>query len=288
MCCCGHAMLEFEQTAQAAQRWLARFGITRDWMSTMKAKDVMTRNVISIAPDAAVFEALRLMLQHKISGLPVVDRAGGVVGIVTEGDFLRRAETGTERKRPRWLELIVGPGRLAEDYVRSHARRVDEVMTCNVETVTEDAQLGDIVALMERHRIKRVPVVRDGQVVGIVSRANLLRALASVAAEIPPGPHSDEAIHEGVLAELDRQSWGPRNSIDVSFETGSWSCGARSLIRAYVMQRVLRPKRCPASRQSRAISSGSSRCPPWHSATRTTSRARTRPPLRPVGNRSPP
>jgi CBS domain-containing protein len=213
-------MPEFEQTAQAAQRWLARFGITQDWMSTMKAKDVMTRNVISIAPDAAVFEALRLMLQHKISGLPVVDRAGGVVGIVTEGDFLRRAETGTERKRPRWLELIVGPGRLAEDYVRSHARRVDEVMTCNVETVAEDAQLGDIVALMERHRIKRVPVVREGQVVGIVSRANLLWALASVAAEIPPGPHSDEAIHEGVLAELDRQSWGPRNSIDVIVRNG--------------------------------------------------------------------
>jgi CBS domain-containing protein len=193
---------------------------TRDWMSIMKAKDVMTRNVISIAPDASVFEALRLMLQHKISGLPVVDRAGSVVGIVTEGDFLRRAETGTERKRPRWLELIVGPGRLAGDYVRSHARRVDEVMTDSVETVTEDAQLGDIVALMERHRIKRVPVVRDGQVVGIVSRANLLRALASVAAEIPPGPQSDEAIHEGVLSELDRQSWGPRNSIDVIVRNG--------------------------------------------------------------------
>jgi CBS domain-containing protein len=189
-------------------------------MSIMKAKDVMTRNVISIAPDASVFEALRLMLQHKISGLPVVDRAGSVVGIVTEGDFLRRAETGTERKRPRWLELIVGPGRLARDYVRSHARRVDEVMTYNVETVTEDAQLGDIVALMERHRIKRIPVVRAGQVVGIVSRANLLRALASVAAEIPPGPQSDEAIHEGVLSELDRQSWGPRNSIDVIVRNG--------------------------------------------------------------------
>jgi CBS domain-containing protein len=215
-------MPEFEQTAQAAQRWLARFGIdsTRNRMSIMNAKDVMTRNVISIAPDASVFEALRLMLQHNVSGLPVVDRAGSVVGIVTEGDFLRRAETGTERRRPRWLEFIVGPGRLARDYVRSHARRVVEVMTYDVETVTEDAPLGDIVALMEGHRIKRVPVVRDGQVVGIVSRANLLRALASVAAEIPPGPQSDDVIHEGVLAELDRQSWGPRNSIDVIVRNG--------------------------------------------------------------------
>jgi CBS domain-containing protein len=202
--------------------WLARFGIdsTRDWMSIMKAKDVMTRNVISIAPDASVFEALRLMLQHRISGLPVVDRARSVVGIVTEGDFLRRAETGTERRRPRWLEFLVGPGRLASDYVRSHARRVDEVMTYNVETVAEDAQLRDIVALMERHRIKRVPVVRDGQVVGIVSRANLLRALAGVAAEIPPGPQSDEAIRDGVFAELNRQSWGSRNLIDVIVRNG--------------------------------------------------------------------
>jgi predicted transcriptional regulator len=93
-------------------------------------------------------------------------------------------------------------------------------MTYDVETVTEDAQLGDIVALMERYRIKRVPVVRDGQVVGIVSRANLLQSLAGVAAETPLSPQSDEAIREGVLAELDRQRWGPRNSIDVIVRNG--------------------------------------------------------------------
>ena len=181
----------------------------------MKARDVMTRHVITIAPDASVLEALRLMLQYNISGLPVVDCSGSVLGIVTEGDFLRRAEIGTERKRPRWLEFLFGSGPLARDYVRSHARRVHEVMTHDVETVTEEAQLGDIVTLMEKYRIKRVPVVRDGRVVGIVSRANLLRALAGVAAEIPPSPQSDEAIREGVLAELERQSWAPRNLIDV-------------------------------------------------------------------------
>jgi CBS domain-containing protein len=222
MCCCGCALSELEEAAQVVHRWLAPFGIdpTRDWMSIMKARDVMTRNVISIAPDASVLEALRLMLQHKISGLPVVDGSGSVLGIVTEGDFLRRAETGTERKRPRWLELLLGSGPLARDYVRSHARRVDEVMTHDVETVAEDAQLGDIVTLMEKHRIKRVPVVRDGRIVGIVSRANLLRALAGVAAEIPAGPQSDETIREGVLAELGRQSWGPRNLIDVIVRNG--------------------------------------------------------------------
>ena len=186
----------------------------------MKASDVMTRKVVSIAPDASVLEALRLMLQHKISGLPVVDRSGNVVGVVTEGDFLHRAETGTERKRPRGLEFLVRPGTLARDYVHSHGRRVDEVMTSHVQTVAEDMALGDIVALMEKHRIKRVPVVRGTELVGIVSRANLLRALASVAAEILPTPQSDEVIRERLLAELDRQSWAPRHMIDVVVRNG--------------------------------------------------------------------
>lgn len=110
----------------------------------MKAKDVMTRHVISVAPDDSILKALRLMLGNKISGLPVVDQNGTLLGIVTEGDFLRRTETGTERRRPRWLEFLVGPGTIASDYVHSHARRIDEVMTSDVRTVTEDAPLGDI------------------------------------------------------------------------------------------------------------------------------------------------
>src|SRR5215475_11993856 len=152
----------------------------------MKAKDVMTRRVISVAPDASIREALRLMLANQISGLPVVDGSGRLVGIVTEGDFLRRSETGTERRRPRWLEFLLGPGMIASDYVRSHARRVDQVMTSDVQTVTEEAQFGDIVTLMEKHRIKRLPVVRGDEVVGIVSRANLLRGLAGIPAKSHP------------------------------------------------------------------------------------------------------
>jgi CBS domain-containing protein len=181
----------------------------------MKAKDAMTCNVISVAPDASMLEALRLMLQHQISGLPVVDRNGELVGIVTEGDFLRRSETGTGRKRPGWLEFLVGPGTLARDYARSHARRVDEVMTSDVETVAEEEQLNEVVNLMEKRRIKRVPVLRDGRLVGIVSRANLLRALTSIAAAVGPALQSDEAIRGGVIAELDRQSFGPGHLIDV-------------------------------------------------------------------------
>jgi CBS domain-containing protein len=186
----------------------------------MKAKDVMTRHVITIAPDASILQALRLMLQHKISGLPVVDNKGNLAGIITEGDFLRRAETGTERKRPRWLEFMVGPGTLANDYVHSHGRRIDEVMTCDIHTVTEDTPLEDVVALMEKHRIKRLPVVCGSELVGIVSRGNLLHALASVAREVSPGPKTDETIRDGVLAELDRQDWSPRRLVDVVVRNG--------------------------------------------------------------------
>jgi CBS domain-containing protein len=186
----------------------------------MKAKDVMTPNVVTIAPDASILEALRLMLQHRISGLPVVDKNGNLAGIVTEGDFLRRAETGTERKRPRWVEFLLGPGTLAKDYVHSHARRIEEVMTPGVRTIAEGAELDEIVALMEKHRVKRVPVVRGNALVGIVSRANLLHALASLSREATPGSKSDEAIRAGVLAELEHQSWAPRHMIDVVVRNG--------------------------------------------------------------------
>jgi CBS domain-containing protein len=126
----------------------------------MQVADIMTHNVISVQPEATILQAAELMLQHRISGLPVVDSDGHVVGIVTEGDFLRRAETGTQRKRARWVEFIVGPGRLAEEYVRSSSRRVEDVMTRSVHTIGEDTPLSDAVELMERHRIKRLPVLR--------------------------------------------------------------------------------------------------------------------------------
>jgi CBS domain-containing protein len=186
----------------------------------MKAKDVMTRNVVTIAPHAPIFAALQLMMQHNISGLPVVDDKQDLVGIVTEGDFLRRAETGTERQRSRWFEFLLGPGALAGDYVRSHARRVDEVMTADVHSVAEDAPLDAIVALMEKHRVKRIPVVRGDELVGIVSRANLLHALAGIIGEIEPGPASDETIRDRILAEFDRQTWASRQLIDVTVRKG--------------------------------------------------------------------
>ena len=186
----------------------------------MKAKDIMTRRVISISPDASILKAAHLMLQHRISGLPVVDPAGVLIGIVTEGDFLRRAETGTERRRPRWLEFVLGPGRAAADFTHSHGRKVEEVMSDSPYSVSEDTTLDEIVSLMERHRIKRVPVTRDAHLVGIVSRANLMRALISIARSAPPPAQSDLDIRSRIMTEMDTQKWAPVALVEVTVNKG--------------------------------------------------------------------
>ena len=186
----------------------------------MNASDVMTRNILSVRPDAVIAEAIRLMLDNRISGLPVLDETGRLVGILTEGDLLRRGETGTERHRPRWLEILMGPGRLAEEYVRTHGRRIAEVMTRDPVSVSPDTPLAEIVALMERHRIKRVPVLDGDAPVGILSRADLLRGLAGALAEAPVAAASDEEIHERILAELARAAWVPRDGISITVENG--------------------------------------------------------------------
>ena len=176
----------------------------------MKAADVMTRKVVSIKPNASIAEMVRLMLDNRISGLPVIDDRGDLVGIVTEGDCLRRAETGTERKRPRWLEFLIGPSRLAAEYIHAHSRKIAEVMTQPPITITEDTPLDEIVHLMETRRIKRLPVMRDGKVVGIVSRADLLHALASAAKSIPTGAPTDTAIRDQLMTDLAKQPWAPQ------------------------------------------------------------------------------
>ena len=186
----------------------------------MNAADVMTRDVITIAPEASIMEAVRLMLQHRISGLPVVDAAGRLQGVITEGDFLRRAETGTQRKRSRWVEFLLGPGRLATEYAHTSGRKVDEVMTPDVHTVTDDAPLEQVVHLMERYRVKRIPVMRDDKLVGIVTRANLMRALAGFALTASPIAAGDAAIREQLLTELKKQPWAPVGLIDVVVKDG--------------------------------------------------------------------
>jgi CBS domain-containing protein len=185
----------------------------------MKAKDVMTTPVVTVEPGSTVAQAIRLMLQRKISGLPVVD-AGRLVGMVTEGDLLRRVETGTERRRPRWLEFLLGPGRLAEEYAHTHGRKVEDVMTRLPATADEDASLEDIVHMMEKRQIKRMPIMRGERLVGIVSRANLLHALASLSHEVKPASQSDGSIREQLLKDLEKQPWAPVGALDITVREG--------------------------------------------------------------------
>jgi CBS domain-containing protein len=181
----------------------------------MKAHDVMTWGTITVEPEASVARAVRLMLQNNISGLPVVDAKGQLVGMVTEGDFLRRGELGTQRQRPRWLEFLLGPGRLAAEYVQSSGQKVSEIMTPEPKTITPETPLDEVVRLMERQRVKRLPVVQDGKLVGIVSRANLLHALASVAREVKAPAGDDAAIRDRIMAECAKQPWAPHVNVVV-------------------------------------------------------------------------
>jgi CBS domain-containing protein len=191
----------------------------------MKTAQIMTRKPVSVTPQTTILDAAELMLQHHISGLPVTDGNDAVVGIVTEGDMLRRAEIGTERQRAPWLAFLIGPGRLAGDYVDAHARKVGEVMTSDVAVVDPADDLADVVSLMEKRHIKRVPVVENGKMVGIVSRADLVRALVrtltqqamAVVYGVPP---DDDVIRKCILDTIAKEPWGPRFSIDITVESG--------------------------------------------------------------------
>jgi CBS domain-containing protein len=187
----------------------------------MKAGDVMTRDVATIRPECPVIDALRTMLERRISGLPVVDAAGSLVGILTEGDFLRRAELDTERKRPLWLAHLLSPGRLAGEYTAAHGRTVAQVMTTDVAAVGQDAPLAEVVGLMERRGIKRVPVIAHGKVIGLVSRADLLRAYVAAAEKAAPGHATDAEIERAIATEIDRQPWGPASNVRVGVVNGT-------------------------------------------------------------------
>jgi CBS domain-containing protein len=179
----------------------------------MHAADVMTPAVVSVDPDMTVQDLAKLLSERGISGAPVVDAGGRMVGIVSEGDLLHRTELGTERRGERrtswWLEQFASG--LARDYVKSHGRTVKDIMTRDVVAVAEDAELADVARLLETKRVKRVPVLRDGKIVGIVSRANLVRALGAIPATPASGTlEDDRAIRQRLIAELGRQRWAGR------------------------------------------------------------------------------
>jgi len=167
----------------------------------------MTSVVVCIKPESTVLEAAHLLLGERISALPVVDGSGKLVGILSEGDLLHRAEIGSEKVLSRWRKAFTDDGTLARDFLKAHGRKVADVMTRSVVTATEDMDLATVAACMDDHRVKRLPVVRDGRVVGIVSRANMLQALVSRPSAAAVPKVSDTDLRREILSRLDREPW---------------------------------------------------------------------------------
>jgi len=176
----------------------------------MRAHQIMSRQVITVGVDASVADAIAIMLGHHVSGLPVVDAAGRMAGIVSEGDFIRRAEIGTARKRGRWLTLLAGADRVALDFARSHGRKVGEIMTRNPVTIGEDTPLADIVEIMEAHHVKRLPVMRGDSLVGMVTRTDFMPAVARLARSANgSSSQDDDRIRDLVVAAMADEPWRP-------------------------------------------------------------------------------
>jgi CBS-domain-containing membrane protein len=185
----------------------------------MKARDVMVFPVIAVKPSDTVQEVAKKLLEHRISAVPVVDETDRIVGIVSEGDLLHRVESGTERRRSWWLLPFLGEQAFAADYVKAHAKKVSDVMTRNVITASPETPLHEIAALLEKHAIKRVPIAIGGRLRGIVSRANLIQAVATMGKALN-APSSDAAIRDQLLAHLRRQPWAHTTLLNVTVNDG--------------------------------------------------------------------
>jgi CBS domain-containing protein len=186
----------------------------------MNAADVMTRDIVTVSANTSLTDAIQLMLKYRVSGLPVVEDTGELVGLLTEGDLLHRVETGTDAPQMGWLRALATRGHLADHYVHSHGRRVQDVMTRNVTTVKEDSSLADIVRVMESKHFRRVPVVTVERLVGIVSRSDLVRVLGTMLVRKGLPERSDREIQAGILSEARQLRWAPGWNVHVTVTDG--------------------------------------------------------------------
>ncbi len=186
----------------------------------MKARDVMIAPVITVGENATIRDVAKLLIEKGISAVPVVDRDGKMVGIVSEADLIHRPEAGTDRPASWWLSLISGEPAVAEEYAKSHAIKVKDVMTKNVQTARPDTPLSEIADLFEEHHVKRVPVVNEGgDLVGVVSRANIVQAFASARPKLEISA-PDAMIRERLIAELKKHSWSHLHKLNVIVSNG--------------------------------------------------------------------
>jgi CBS domain-containing protein len=187
----------------------------------MNAADVMVRQVITIRPDSTIRDVAALLVAKHISAVPVTDADGKLLGIISEGDLLRRSETETERRRSWWLTWLISNETLTTEFIKSHSRRVSDVMTRDVIVARPDTPLHEIATLLEHNRIKRVPIVQGDKIVGLISRANLVQALASWRdADAPPTVPDDVALRDAVMANLEKEPWAPTALINVTARSG--------------------------------------------------------------------
>jgi len=187
----------------------------------MKVRDVMTTRLVTVEPSTPVHAVASLMLTRRISGVPVVDAERRVLGVVSEGDLMRREESGTAGgSRSWWLRLFGSEERGARDYIKSHGATAADVMTRDVITIRPDDDIAEVARLLERKHIKRAPVLEDGRLVGIVSRADLLRGLATHGPLARPAPRDDRAIREALMAHLKTQPWASSALVNVTVQDG--------------------------------------------------------------------
>lgn len=185
----------------------------------VRVREIMSRNVITIDADASVIDAIKTMLSHHISGLPVVDRDGALVGILSDGDFIRRVEVGTEKRRGRWLAMLAGTSQVALDFTRQYGRKVNQIMSPNPITIEEDTPLEQVVQLMESHGFTRFPVMRDEKLVGMVTRTDFMTAIANLRLDLSSSSGNDDQICASVIAALAHAPWRPA-ALNVSVRDG--------------------------------------------------------------------
>jgi CBS domain-containing protein len=186
----------------------------------MKGQDIMTRDVATVRPETSVRDIAALMMEKQISGVPVVGDDGTIVGIVSEVDLLHRAEVGTERKHKWWFWVFADSDAAAREYAKAHGLAARDVMSRYVVSVRDDADVRDVADILDRQRIKRVPVVRDGRLVGIISRRDLVRALSQVQVSKTAATVDNAVLHERLRDRLRSQSWLNDGHINVAVNDG--------------------------------------------------------------------
>lgn len=194
----------------------------------MRARDIMTTPVVTIGPDTSIAEIAALLSEHGFSGVPVVDAKGALIGIVSEGDLIHHAAIGAEPKGKWWLASLANPDAIARAYAKAHGRRASNVMTRRVATISDEAELSAVAAAFDAQGVKRLPVSRDGHLAGVITRSDLIRALASADASGDAVHRENATVQKAILDKLAEQAWLDGSYVNV--QVGSTSVELRGLV----------------------------------------------------------